>query len=59
MSLNTLIAGLTGEPAATFRLPVTEQADVVQKVLAAAGLTEDERASIASNQVPSHDEVSR
>ncbi len=35
------------------------KADMVQKILAAAGLTDDERASIASNQVPSHDEVSR
>lgn len=30
----------------------------VQKILAAAGLTEDERASIAGNQVPPHDERS-
>jgi GrpB-like predicted nucleotidyltransferase (UPF0157 family) len=35
------------------------KADMAQKILAAAGLTADERASIASNQVPSHDEVSR
>jgi GrpB-like predicted nucleotidyltransferase (UPF0157 family) len=32
---------------------------VVQRILAAAGLTETERASIAANQVPSHDEVPR
>ena len=32
---------------------------MVQKILAAAGLTEDERASINANQVPSHDEVPR
>jgi GrpB-like predicted nucleotidyltransferase (UPF0157 family) len=31
----------------------------LQKILAAAGLTDDERASIASNQVPSHDELPR
>jgi GrpB-like predicted nucleotidyltransferase (UPF0157 family) len=32
---------------------------VVQMILAAAGLTEAERASIDANQVPSHDEVPR
>jgi GrpB-like predicted nucleotidyltransferase (UPF0157 family) len=32
---------------------------MVQKILAAAGLTEAERASINANQVPSHDEVPR
>jgi GrpB-like predicted nucleotidyltransferase (UPF0157 family) len=32
---------------------------VVQRILAAAGLTGDERASIAGNQVPSHDELPR
>jgi GrpB-like predicted nucleotidyltransferase (UPF0157 family) len=32
---------------------------VVQKILAAAGLTEAERASIAGNQVPTHDELPR
>jgi len=32
---------------------------VIQQILAAAGLTEDERASIAANQVPSHDEIAR
>jgi GrpB-like predicted nucleotidyltransferase (UPF0157 family) len=32
---------------------------MVQKLLAAAGLTEAERASIASNQVPSHRELPR
>lgn len=32
---------------------------VVQKILAAAELTEVERASIESNQVPSHDEIPR
>lgn len=32
---------------------------MVQKILAAAGLSEDERLSIESNNVPSHDEVSR
>jgi GrpB-like predicted nucleotidyltransferase (UPF0157 family) len=31
----------------------------VQRILAAAGLTEAERASIGANQVPSHDEVPR
>ena len=31
----------------------------VQKILAAAGLTDAERASIAGNQVPSHDELPR
>ena len=31
----------------------------VQKILAAAGLTAAERASIAGNQVPSHDELAR
>jgi hypothetical protein len=30
---------------------------MVHKILAAAGLTEAERASIDANQVPSHDEV--
>ena len=30
---------------------------MVQKILAAAGLTAAERASIAGNQVPSHDEL--
>jgi GrpB-like predicted nucleotidyltransferase (UPF0157 family) len=35
------------------------KADIVQKILAAAGLTEAERASIAGNQVPSHDELPR
>jgi GrpB-like predicted nucleotidyltransferase (UPF0157 family) len=33
--------------------------DMVQKILAAAGLTEADRASIAGNQVPSHDELPR
>jgi GrpB-like predicted nucleotidyltransferase (UPF0157 family) len=33
--------------------------DMVQKILAAAGLTEAERVSIAGNQVPSHDELPR
>jgi GrpB-like predicted nucleotidyltransferase (UPF0157 family) len=32
---------------------------MLQKILAAAGLTEAERASINANQVPSHDEVPR
>jgi GrpB-like predicted nucleotidyltransferase (UPF0157 family) len=32
---------------------------MVQRILAAAGLTEAERASIDANQVPSHDEVPR
>jgi GrpB-like predicted nucleotidyltransferase (UPF0157 family) len=32
---------------------------VVQQILAAAGLTDAERASIDANQVPSHDEVPR
>jgi len=32
---------------------------MVQQILAAAGLTEEERASIDANQVPSHDEVPR
>jgi GrpB-like predicted nucleotidyltransferase (UPF0157 family) len=32
---------------------------VIQKILAAAGLTDAERASIASNQVPTHDELPR
>jgi GrpB-like predicted nucleotidyltransferase (UPF0157 family) len=32
---------------------------MVQKILAAAGLTDAERASIDANQVPSHDEVPR
>jgi GrpB-like predicted nucleotidyltransferase (UPF0157 family) len=32
---------------------------MVQRILAAAGLTEAERASINANQVPSHDEVPR
>ena len=32
---------------------------MVQKILAAAGLTAAERASIAANQVPSHDELPR
>jgi GrpB-like predicted nucleotidyltransferase (UPF0157 family) len=31
--------------------------DMVQKILAAAGLTDAERASINANRVPSHDEV--
>lgn len=31
----------------------------VQKILAAAGLTDAERAAIAGNQVPTHDELSR
>jgi len=32
---------------------------MVQRILAAAGLTDAERASIDANQVPSHDEVPR
>lgn len=32
---------------------------IMQQILAAAGLTEAERASIGANQVPSHDEVPR
>jgi hypothetical protein len=32
---------------------------MVQKLLAAAGLTEADRASIAGNRVPSHDELPR
>ena len=32
---------------------------MVQKILAAAGLTDAERASIAGNQVPTHDELPR
>ena len=32
---------------------------VIQKILAAAGLSETERASIAANNVPAHDEVPR
>ena len=35
------------------------KAGIVQQILAAAGLTEAERASIAGNQVPSHDELPR
>jgi hypothetical protein len=32
---------------------------MVLQILAAGGLTEAERASIAANQVPSHDELPR
>ena len=32
---------------------------VIQQILAAAGLTDAERASIDANQVPFHDEVPR
>lgn len=32
---------------------------IVQRILAAAGLSETERASIAANEVPSHDELPR
>ena len=32
---------------------------MVQKILAAAGLTDTERAAIDANQVPSHDEIPR
>jgi GrpB-like predicted nucleotidyltransferase (UPF0157 family) len=32
---------------------------VIQQILAAAGLTDEERASIGANQVPSHDELPR
>jgi hypothetical protein len=32
---------------------------MVQQILAAAGLTEEERASIDADQVPSHHEVPR
>jgi hypothetical protein len=32
---------------------------MVQKILATAGLTDAERASIDANQVPSHDQVPR
>lgn len=32
---------------------------VIQKILAAAGLTDPERASIAGNQVPTHDQLPR
>jgi hypothetical protein len=32
---------------------------VIQQILAAAGLTDAERASIDGNQVPSHDELPR
>jgi GrpB-like predicted nucleotidyltransferase (UPF0157 family) len=32
---------------------------VIQKILTAAGLTDTERASIAGNQVPTHDELPR
>jgi GrpB-like predicted nucleotidyltransferase (UPF0157 family) len=32
---------------------------IIQRILAAAGLTEAERASIAGNQVPSHEELPR
>lgn len=35
------------------------KSDIVQKILGTAGLTDSERASIAGNQVPSHDEVPR
>lgn len=35
------------------------KAGIVQKILAAAGLTDAERASIAGNQVPSHDDLPR
>jgi GrpB-like predicted nucleotidyltransferase (UPF0157 family) len=35
------------------------KADIVQKILAAGGLTDAERASIASNNVPTHDELPR
>jgi GrpB-like predicted nucleotidyltransferase (UPF0157 family) len=35
------------------------KAGIVQKILAAAGLTEAERAAIAGNQVPSHEELPR
>jgi GrpB-like predicted nucleotidyltransferase (UPF0157 family) len=35
------------------------KSEIVQRILAAAGLTEDERRSIASNQVPSHTDVPR
>jgi GrpB-like predicted nucleotidyltransferase (UPF0157 family) len=62
-------AGLRQEYAAVKRRPGATAANIddfghaknamVQKILAAAGLTEAERASIDGNQVPSHDEVPR
>jgi GrpB-like predicted nucleotidyltransferase (UPF0157 family) len=36
-----------------------EKSDIVQKILRTAGLTDSERASIAANQVPPHDEMPR
>ena len=38
---------------------VQAKTGIVQKILAAAGLSDGERASIAGNQVPSHDELPR
>jgi GrpB-like predicted nucleotidyltransferase (UPF0157 family) len=35
------------------------KSEIVQKILSAAGLTDAERASIAGNQVPTHDELPR
>ena len=35
------------------------KSDIVQKILGTGGLTDSERASIAGNQVPSHDEMPR
>jgi GrpB-like predicted nucleotidyltransferase (UPF0157 family) len=48
-----------GARAASIDDYVQAKAAVVQKILAAAGLTDAERASIAGNQVPSHDELPR
>jgi GrpB-like predicted nucleotidyltransferase (UPF0157 family) len=62
-------AGLRERYAATKRRVGATAADIdeygrgknamVQEILATAGLTEDERASIDANQVPSHDEMPR
>jgi GrpB-like predicted nucleotidyltransferase (UPF0157 family) len=62
-------AGLRDEYAAVKRQVAARAANIdeygqakgatVQKILAAAGLTDAERASIAGNQVPSHEELPR
>jgi len=62
---STSVPGLAAKPIIDCDIVVREvyvdapATGIIQRILAAAGLTEAERAFIAGNQVPSHEELPR
>ncbi|MBA3783713.1 MAG: GrpB family protein [Nocardioides sp.] len=56
---STAVPGLAARQVIDCDIVVRGKNAMVQTILAAAGPTDDERASIGANAVPSHDEVPR